>query len=302
MKVHFLHKRKRLLMIIIEFIKALILGIVEGLTEFAPVSSTVHMILVDDMWLQSSQFLGSHSAFTFKIVIQLGSVFAAAWVFRERYFEMLHIGKYKHVAHSEGMRSKPHRLNLLHVLVGMIPAGILGVLFDDFIEAHLFSVPTVMIGLFIGAIYMIIADKYSTKVKHPQTVDQINYFQAFVIGISQAVAMWPGFSRSGSTISTGVLMKLNHKSASDFTFIMAVPIMLAASALSLLKNYQYIDLAHVPFYIIGFLAAFIVGLIAIKTFLHLINKVKLVPFAIYRIVLVIFIAILYFGFGIGKGI
>lgn len=72
--------------------------------------------------------LGSHSAFTFKIVIQLGSVFAAAWVFRERYFEMLHIGKYKHVAHSEGMRSKPRRLNLLHVLVGMIPAGILGVL------------------------------------------------------------------------------------------------------------------------------------------------------------------------------
>ncbi|RLY79448.1 undecaprenyl-diphosphate phosphatase, partial [Staphylococcus hominis] len=250
-------------MIIIEFIKALILGIVEGLTEFAPVSSTGHMILVDDMWLKSSQFLGSHSAFTFKIVIQLGSVFAAAWVFRERYFEMLHIGKYKHVAHSEGMRSKPRRLNLLHVLIGMIPAGILGVLFDDFIEEHLFSVPTVMIGLFIGAIYMIIADKYSTKVKHPQTVDQINYLQAFVIGISQAVAMWPGFSRSGSTISTGVLMKLNHKSASDFTFIMAVPIMLAASALSLLKNYQYIDLAHVPFYIIGFLAAFIVGLIAI---------------------------------------
>ena len=289
-------------MIIIEFIKALILGIVEGLTEFAPVSSTGHMILVDDMWLKSSQFLGSHSAFTFKIVIQLGSVFAAAWVFRERYFEMLHIGKYKHVAHSEGMRSKPRRLNLLHVLIGMIPAGILGVLFDDFIEAHLFSVPTVMIGLFIGAIYMIIADKFSTKVKHAQTVDQITYLQAFVIGISQAVAMWPGFSRSGSTISTGVLMKLNHKSASDFTFIMAVPIMLAASALSLLKNYQYIDLAHVPFYIIGFLAAFIVGLIAIKTFLHLINKVKLVPFAIYRIVLVIFIAILYFGFGIGKGI
>lgn len=97
-------------------------------------------------------------------------------------------------------------------------------------------------------------------------------------------------------------MKLDHKSASDFTFIMAVPIMLAASALSLVKNYQYIELAHIPFYLIGFLAAFIVGLIAIKTFLHLINKVKLVPFAIYRIVLVIIIAILYFGFGIGQGI
>ena len=132
-------------------------------------------------------------------------------------------------------------------------------------------------------------------------MDQINYFQAFVIGISQAVAMWPGFSRSGSTISTGVLMKLNHKAASDFTFIMAVPIMLAASGLSLLKHYQDIQIADIPFYF-RLLAAFTVGLIAIKTFLHLINKIKLIPFAIYRIVLVIFIAILYFGFGIGKGI
>ncbi|MBO1198859.1 undecaprenyl-diphosphate phosphatase [Staphylococcus simiae] len=291
-------------MFIIELIKGIILGVVEGLTEFAPVSSTGHMILVDDMWLKSSQFLGTQSAFTFKIVIQLGSVFAAAWVFRERFLEILHIGKHKHVEDisQQPKRSKPKRLNLLHVLVGMIPAGILGLLFDDFIEEHLFSVPTVMVGLLIGAIYMIIADKYSATVKHQQTVDQINYFQAFVIGISQAVAMWPGFSRSGSTISTGVLMKLNHKAASDFTFIMAVPIMLAASGLSLLKHFRDIQLVDIPFYIVGFLAAFTVGLIAIKTFLHLINKIKLVPFAIYRIILVIIIAILYFGFGIGKHI
>lgn len=290
-------------MFLLELIKGIILGIVEGLTEFAPVSSTGHMILVDDMWLKSTNFLGSQSAFTFKVVIQLGSVFAAAWVFRERFLEILHIGQHKPEPSTSGdRRSKLRRLNLIHVLVGMVPAGILGFLFDDLIEKYLFSVPTVLIGLFIGAIYMIIADKYSKTVQHPQTVDQINYFQAFVIGISQAIAMWPGFSRSGSTISTGVLMKLNHKAASDFTFIMSVPIMLAASGLSLLKHYEYIHLAHIPFYILGFLAAFIVGLIAIKTFLHLINKVKLVPFAIYRIVLVIFIAILYFGFGIGKGI
>ena len=290
-------------MFLLELIKGIILGIVEGLTEFAPVSSTGHMILVDDMWLKSTKFLGEQSAFTFKVVIQLGSVFAAAWVFRDRFLEILHIGHHK--PENEGSvqrRSQPKRLNLLHVLVGMIPAGILGFLFDDLIEKYLFSVPTVMIGLFIGAIYMILADKYSERVQHPQTVDQINYFQAFVIGISQAIAMWPGFSRSGSTISTGVFMKLNHKAASDFTFIMSVPIMLAASGLSLLKHYEYIHLAHIPFYLLGFLAAFIVGLIAIKTFLHLINKVKLIPFAIYRIVLVVVIAILYFGFGIGKGI
>ncbi|MGO2789187.1 MAG: undecaprenyl-diphosphate phosphatase, partial [Staphylococcus saprophyticus] len=255
----------------------------------------------DDMWLKSSEFLGSESAFTFKIVIQLGSVFAGAWVFRERYFEMLHIGKYRHEP-IDGIGQKPKRLNLLHIIVGMIPAGVLGLLFDDVIQKYLFSVPTVMIGLFIGAIYMIIADIYSKKVTNPRNVDQINYFQAFVIGLSQAIAMWPGFSRSGSTISTGVLMKMNHKSASDFTFIMAVPVMLAASGLSLVKNMEYIHMSDIGFYVLGFLAAFIVGLIAIKTFLYLISKIKLIPFAIYRIVLVIIIAILYFGFGIGQGI
>ena len=288
-------------MLILELIKGIILGIVEGLTEFAPVSSTGHMILIDNMWLKSSEFLGSESAFTFKIVIQLGSVFAGAWVFRERYFEMLHIGKYRGEP-IDGIGQKPKRLNLLHIIVGMIPAGVLGLLFDDVIEKYLFSVPTVMIGLFVGAVYMIIADIYSKKVTKPQNVDQINYFQAFVIGLSQAIAMWPGFSRSGSTISTGVLMKMNHKAASDFTFIMAVPVMLAASGLSLVKNLEYIQLNHIGFYIVGFIAAFIVGLIAIKTFLYLISKIKLIPFAIYRIILVIIIAILYFGFGIGQGI
>lgn len=281
-------------MLFFELIKAIILGIVEGLTEFAPVSSTGHMILVNDMWLKSTEFLGSQSAFTFKVVIQLGSIFAAAWVFRHKYFEMLHIGKYA-PERQEGRRSKPRRLKLSHIIVGMIPAGILGFLFDDLIEKYLFSVPTVLIGLFLGAIYMILADKYSRNVRNPKTVDEINYFQAFVIGLSQAIAMWPGFSRSGSTISTGVLMKLDHKSASDFTFMMAVPIMLAASGLSIVKHYNYIQFAHIPFYILGFLAAFIFGFISIKLFLKLIQNVKLLPFAIYRIVLVVVIAVVYYG-------
>ncbi|EGQ4077652.1 undecaprenyl-diphosphate phosphatase [Staphylococcus pseudintermedius] len=281
-------------MLFFELIKAIILGIVEGMTEFAPVSSTGHMILVDDMWLKSTDFLGPESAFTFKIVIQLGSIFAAAWIFRHKYFEMLHIGKYV-PAQQPGRRSKPRRLNLLHIIIGMIPAGVLGLLFDDLIEKYLFSVPTVLIGLFLGAIYMIIADKFSLNVKNPKTLNEITYFQAFVIGLSQAVAMWPGFSRSGSTISTGVLMKLDHKSASDFTFIMAVPVMLAASGLSIIKHLDYIELTHIPFYILGFLAAFTFGFISIKLFLKLIQNVKLLPFAIYRIVLVVVIAVVYFG-------
>nr|WP_263314065.1 undecaprenyl-diphosphate phosphatase [Mammaliicoccus sp. Marseille-Q6498] len=280
-------------MFIIELIKAIILGIVEGLTEFAPVSSTGHQILVDDMWLKSTEFLGSESAFTFKVVIQLGSILAAAWIFRSRYIEMLHVKKNE---------QKKHHLKLSHIIVGLVPAGILGLLFDDFIEQHLFSVPTVLIGLFLGAVYMIAADIYSKRVTTPHKVDDMNYPKAFVIGLSQAIAMWPGFSRSGSTISTGVFLKLDHKAASDFTFMMAVPIMFAASAKALLGNLKFITLDQIPFYIVGFIAAFIFGLISIKVFLKLINRVKLIPFAIYRIILVIVIAIAYFGFGIGQGI
>ncbi|MBU6113335.1 undecaprenyl-diphosphate phosphatase [Mammaliicoccus lentus] len=280
-------------MFIIELIKAIILGIVEGLTEFAPVSSTGHQILIDDMWLKSKAFLGSESAFTFKVVVQLGSILAAAWIFRSRYIEMLHVKQNE---------KKKHHLKLSHIIIGLVPAGILGLLFDDFIEKHLFSVPTVLIGLLLGAVYMIGADIYSKRVMNPHTVDGMNYPKAFVIGLSQAIALWPGFSRSGSTISTGVFLKLDHKAASNFTFIMAVPIMFAASGKALLGNLKYITLDQIPFYIVGFIASFIFGFISIKLFLKLINRVKLIPFAIYRIILVIIIAIAYFGFGIGQNI
>ncbi|MCU7556242.1 undecaprenyl-diphosphate phosphatase [Macrococcus capreoli] len=280
-----------------ELIKALILGIVEGLTEFAPVSSTGHQILVDDMWLQTKQVLGSQeSANTFKIVIQLGSILAAAWIFRHRFLEMFHLEKDK-TPHPSGKK-----LNLLHVFIGLLPAGIMGLLFNDFIDEHLFSVPTVLIGLALGALLMIAADIYAKKVPHPTTVDEISYKNALLIGIAQCLALWPGFSRSGSTISTGVLLKMNHKAASDFTFIMAVPIMLAASAKSLIKNIEYIQSDQITFYIVGFIAAFIFGVLSIRLFLNLINRVKLIPFAIYRLVLVAIIAVLYYGFGIGHGI
>lgn len=281
-----------------ELIKALILGIVEGLTEFAPVSSTGHQILVDDMWLQTKEVLGSkESANTFKIVIQLGSIFAAAWIFRHRFIEMLNFKKEK-----ELIDQKAPRLNLIHVFLGLLPAGIAGLLFDDFIDEHLFSVPTVLVGLALGAFLMIAADIFSKKVKNPTTVDQITYKNAIIIGIVQCLALWPGFSRSGSTISTGVLLKMNHKAASDFTFIMAVPIMFAASAKSLASNIEYIQSNQIMFYVVGFIAAFIFGVLSIKLFLDLINRVKLIPFAIYRLVLVAVIAILYYGFGFGNGL
>lgn len=274
-------------------LKAIILGLVEGLTEFAPVSSTGHMIIVDDMWLKSVEFLESKFvANTFKIVIQLGSILAVVIVFKDRFIEMLGLNRWlnkkAYQQHSLGSQ-----LKLTQVIVGLLPAGILGVLFDDYIDNNLFTTEKVLIGLVLGAILMIIADLFGGKRPKVITVDQISYKQAFTIGLVQCFSLWPGFSRSGSTISGGVLLGLSHRAAADFTFIMAVPIMAGASFLSLLKNWQYFSLDAMPFFIAGFISAFVFAYLSIRFFLKLINKIKLIPFAIYRIILA---AVIYFIF------
>jgi undecaprenyl-diphosphatase len=271
-------------------IKAIILGFVEGLTEFAPVSSTGHMIIVDDMWLQSEEFLGKYGANTFKVVIQLGSILAVVVTFKDRFIDLLGMGRIKNKLSLQ----RGGRLKLTQVIVGLIPAGIFGVLFEDYIDEHLFSTETVLIGLVIGAVFMIIADRFGPKIPKVETVDQITYKQAITIGLIQCFSLWPGFSRSGSTISGGVLIGLSHRAAADFTFIMAVPIMAGASFLSLLKNWQFITIDALPFFIAGFISAFVFALISIRFFLKLIDKIKLVPFAIYRILLALIIFLIYF--------
>ena len=141
---------------------------------------------------------------------------------------------------------------------------------------------------------MIIADKIGPKRPAVTSLDKLSYGKAFKIGLIQCLSLWPGFSRSGATIAGGVMMGLDHKTASDFTFIMAVPIMAGASGLSLVKNWDQINPDHFWFYAVGFISAFIFALIAIKFFLKLISRIRLVPFAIYRLVLAaVLIAVLF---------
>lgn len=277
---------------LLSIVKAIILGIVEGLTEFAPVSSTGHMIIVDDMWLKSQEFLGKYTANTFKVVIQLGSILAVVIIFRNRFIDLLGLKRFSRKELTVVPEGQPKaatetegRLKLGQVLVGLIPAGVFGLLFEDYIDEHLFSTSTVLIGLVIGAIFMICADRFAPKKTRTESVDQITYRQALSVGLIQCVSLWPGFSRSGSTISGGVLLGMSHRAAADFTFIMAVPIMAGASLISLIKNWQYFTLDALPFFIAGFISAFLFALLSMKFFLKLINRIKLVPFAIYRIVL-----------------
>lgn len=270
-------------------LKAIFLGLVEGITEFAPVSSTGHMIIVDNMWLKSAEYLTKHAANTFKVVIQLGSILAVVIMFWDRFIGFLGLGPLG----KDGVQSNG-RLKLMPVIVGLIPAGILGMLFNNYIDDHLFSTTTVLIGLVIGALLMILADLFGPKTPKTETVNQITYKQAITVGLFQCLSLWPGFSRSGSTISGGVLAGMTHRAAADFTFIMAVPIMAGASFLSLLKNWHYLTMADLPFFIAGFISAFIFALISIRFFLKLINRVKLIPFAVYRILLGIVIYFVYF--------
>jgi len=293
-------------------IKAILLGLVEGLTEYLPVSSTGHLILVDDMWLKSDEFLGKYPANTFKVVIQLGSVLAGIFVFRDRFLELLGFGRRGRRGQTGGASSGSAgmsgpsdtsgaapstggggRLRLSVVLAGLAPAGVLGLLFDDYIDEHLFSSATVVFGLVTGAALLILADWFRPRRPKVTSVDQITFRQALIVGAFQCLSLWPGFSRSGSTISGGVLLGMSHRAAADFTFIMAVPIMAGASAVSLVKNLSYFTPEFLPFFIAGFISAFVFALLTIRAFLKLVNRVKLVPFAVYRIALALAIYFIY---------
>jgi undecaprenyl-diphosphatase len=271
-----------------ELFVAFVLGLVEGLTEFAPVSSTGHMIIVDDTLLKSKELFSPQVANTFKVVIQLGSILAAVIVFKDQFLSLLGLRKQAATGEAQGPR-----LKLTQVIVGLLPAGVLGVLFDDYVDEHLFSVNTVLFGLVAGAALMLAADWFRPRKPTVQTVDQITYKQALAIGLFQCISIWPGFSRSGSTISGGVLLGLSHRAAADFTFIMAVPIMAGASFLFLVKNWEYFTPDVLPFFIVGFISAFLFAWICIRFFLKLINTVKLVPFALYRIALAIAIYVIF---------
>lgn len=256
-----------------EIMIAIILGIVEGLTEFAPVSSTGHLILVAHLL----EFTGE-KAKTFEIIIQLGSILAVVFVFWRRILSILGIKKWQ-------AEEDVGTLSIFHIAIGIIPFGVGGILFYDFIKEVLFRSGTVVITLIIGGLLMFAAEKWKPRSPTAETLDQVTYQQAFTVGMFQCFALVPGFSRSGATLSGGILAGMSHKAASEFTFIMAIPIMAAATGKDLFESWNYLSPQDLPLFLTGFITAFVVALLAIKFFLKLINKIKLAPFAYYRFVL-----------------
>lgn len=254
---------------------AAVLGIVEGLTEFLPVSSTGHMIIVGHLL----GFEGD-KAETFEVVIQLGSILAVVVMFWRRLFGLIgiHFGKVPHEGSGKG------HLTLIHILLGMVPAVVIGLLLHDRIKA-LFNPVNVMYALVVGGVLLLIAEFFKPKKPLASGIDDITYRQAFMIGCFQCLALWPGFSRSGATISGGMLMGVSRYAASEFSFLLAVPMMIGATGLDLYKSIGFLSVQDLPMFATGFLTAFIVALIAIKAFLQLIKQISFVPFAIYRFII-----------------
>ncbi|WP_223068465.1 undecaprenyl-diphosphate phosphatase [Paenibacillus caui] len=262
-------------------IVAIILGIVEGLTEFIPVSSTGHMILTARLLGFDDQ---SPEMKTFEIVIQLGAILAIAWVYRYRILNLLGLQKARPVSAADRPSS---RLNLIHILLGIVPALAVGYIFKDHIKS-LFSASTVLWALVVGGLFMLFAEWYNKKKARvtAREIDEISYQQALMIGLFQCISvLWPGFSRSGSTIAGGMISGTSYKASADFSFLIAVPIMVAVSGYELLDSYKELSSDMLLTFAIGFIVSFIVAYLVVIAFLKLIQKVQLRHFAYYRFVL-----------------
>ena len=254
---------------ILLFAKALILGIIEGLTEFLPISSTGHLIVFGDL-------LNFHSnGKVFEIAIQLGAVLAVVFEYRRRFAQVLtHVGR----------EPETNRF-VLNLAIAFIPAAVVGLLFSKQIKAFLFNPISVATALVVGGLLILwIEKRQSTRTPKVMRVEDMRPKDALVVGLAQILALIPGTSRSGSTIMGGMLWGLERKAATEFSFFLAVPVMIAATFYDVIKHYKDFSLQDAMLIVVGFVAAFAAGLVAVKALLKFIATKNYVPFAWYRIV------------------
>ena len=256
--------------------EAIVIAIVEGLTEFLPVSSTGHMIITQNMLgVESTEFV---KAFT--VIIQFGAILSVVCLYWKRFFRLNHTPAPQGAS---SLRRLLHKFDFYwKLLVAFIPAALLGFLFSDKIDALLESVVVVAVMLVIGGIFMLFCDRIFSKGSE-QT--ELTEKRAFLIGLFQCIAMIPGVSRSMATIVGGMAQKLTRKAAAEFSFFLAVPTMFAAKVLKLfLEGGTEIVVNNLPALLVGNVVAFVVALLAIKFFISFVTKYGFKAFGWYRIV------------------
>ena len=263
---------------LIEFLKAILLGIVEGVTEWLPVSSTGHMILLDELihLNVSEEFLEM-----FLVVIQLGAILAVPMLFWDKLYPF-----------SKGKSHEQRSATLSlwgKVIVGAVPAAVAGVLLDDLLDEHLYNYIVVAIALIVyGAAFILVEHFNEKKTFRVESVEDLTYADALRIGAFQVLSLVPGTSRSGSTILGGILTGVSRTASAEFSFFMAIPIMLGASGLKILKfivgGFTATG-AEIALLLVGIVVSFLVSLFAIRFLMDFVKRHDFSAFGIYRIVL-----------------
>lgn len=252
-----------------EWVIAVVLGIVEGLTEFVPISSTGHLIVAGELL----GFEGERAA-TFEIFIQLGAILAVALLYRERLQRLLDLGPGRGVSGRSGW-------GLLALTT--LPALILGGLFAGTITDRLFNPTTVAFGWGIGGAALLVVERFRPP---PTTtsLEDLRWRDALVIGLAQCLALWPGVSRAAATMSGGMLRAVDRRTAAEYSFLAAMPVLTAASVFDLYDNREVLSAADVPMFAVGFAVSFVTAWFAVRFFLRLLTTWTLRPFGWYRIV------------------
>ena len=260
----------------IEVLKAILFGVVEGITEWLPISSTGHMILLDEFVKLnvSKEFLD-----LFLVVIQLGAILAVVVIYWNKLIPL----STKHGLHISRRKCKMW----VKIIVASIPAGVVGILWDDVFTKYFYNYQTVAIMLIlVGVVFIIIERSNKNKIAKIDSIDDMSYGQAFLIGVFQMIAaIFPGTSRSGSTIVGSLMLGISRTAAAEFTFFLAVPAMFGGSAIKILKYSGGFNSAEVALLAIGMIVAFVLSIIAIKFLMSYIKKHDFKVFGWYRIIL-----------------
>ncbi len=254
----------------IDILKAVFLGLIEGLTEFIPVSSTAHLLIASK--IINFQSISNN---IFEVVIQLGAILAICVLYRKKIFDLI----FK-------IKERSQQKFILNVTLAFLPAAVIGVAIHDLIKTYLFSSSVIAIALIVGGILMIIIDRNPKEQNSKITdLDEITPKTAFFIGLFQCIAMIPGTSRSGATIIGGLLLGLGRKTATEFSFFLAIPTIAGASVYDFFKNSSELTSSNLYLILIGLVVSFLSALFVIKWFINFVSKHSFVSFGIYRIII-----------------
>lgn len=262
---------------IIALIQSVVLGVVEGLTEFLPISSTGHLIIAGDLLAYTGE-----QAKTFEICIQLGAILAVCWLYRQRLLRVV-----TGLSHDAGAQRF-----VVNLIVGVLPSAIFGLLLHKLIKAHLFNSVVVAVALIVGGLIIFLVERRERQPRITE-VDQMQWSDALKLGLAQVFSLIPGTSRSGATIIGGMLFGLSRQAATEFSFFLAIPTMFLATGYDVYKSWHSLAQQDLAFFAVGFVTAFFSALLAIKGLIRYVAHHNFKIFAWYRVVFGT-LALLYF--------